>query len=365
MSKLVLVRDDKFQDHITPEMHPESPKRLAAIDDALKTSQLINQLKETQPRLASDDDLVRVHKESYLEQLIGASNEAQQSAKLVALDADTCMSANSLATAKLAAGAGLVAIDSIQKSAFTSSFIAVRPPGHHASAETAMGFCLFNNIAVAARYAQQTLGMKRILIIDWDVHHGNGTQALFYKDPSVLFISMHQYPFWPNTGWFTEDGADEGKGYTINIPLPRGTADKGYVAAWDAIVNPVALEFQPELILVSAGYDAHQSDPMGEMEISSMGFAVLSQRLAQLAQATNAKVACFLEGGYDTQALAESVLATMQVLNADDPLNLSLRIGSVSQEKLEPVSFDDNPYVVEERVADVKNHFKEYWKSLK
>jgi acetoin utilization deacetylase AcuC-like enzyme len=218
-----------------------------------------------------------------------------------------------------------------------------------------MGFCLFNNIAVAARYAQKKCGFKKIFIIDWDVHHGNGTQDLFYDDPTICFLSLHQYPFWPGTGAISEDGRGDGKGFNINIPMPEGSGDRGYLAAFDQIVKPICLEFQPDLILVSAGYDAHKNDPLGGQKISTSGFAMLSQRLSDLSDQTGAKVVCFLEGGYDVNALSASAIATMRVSY--------LIPGTASG--LDPITNDDRPHQVDEQIAAVRKHFAPYWHSLK
>jgi acetoin utilization deacetylase AcuC-like enzyme len=233
-----------------------------------------------------------------------------------------------------------------------------------------MGFCLFNNIAVAARYAQKKLGLKKVLLLDWDVHHGNGTQAIFYDDPSVCFVSFHQYPFWPpDSGWYKEDGMGEGKGFNLNIPLPAGTGDRGYLHAWDRLVKPLCLEYQPELILLSAGYDAHQMDPLGQQKISTSGYAMLTQRLADLSAQSGAKVVAFLEGGYNAKSLSEAALATMRVLNADGAeevadVHVSYLIPG-SAEGSAPITADSRPNEVDERVLDVRKHFSQYWKSFK
>jgi acetoin utilization deacetylase AcuC-like enzyme len=369
MSKLVLVRDTKFQDHHTPELHPESPQRLAAIDKALHRSQVINEVKQVHPRSATEDELCSVHNPGYIEHLKQDGEQALKSACIIQLDADTFISSDSYETAKLAAGAGLVALDSIKAEDVSSSFVAVRPPGHHALYDKPMGFCLFNNIAVAARYAQQKLGMKRIFIIDWDVHHGNGTQWMFYDDPSVFFVSFHQYPFWPpDSGWYTEDGAGDGKGYNLNIPLPAGTGDRGYLKAWDELVKPICLEYSPDLIMLSAGYDAHQFDPLGQQQISTPGYALLSEKLLELSLLTKAKVVGFLEGGYNTQSLSEAVVATIDVLNSGKLVKPRLlnKCSNASEEPIvKPVTGDRNPDLIDERIRDVKAYFASYWKVLR
>lgn len=370
MSKLVLVRDTKFQDHLNPELHPESPQRLAAIDKALRRTHMLAEVKQAEPRPATEDELCSVHDSGYIESIKRDGEKAEKSARLVQLDADTFMSPGSYEIAKLAAGAGLVAVDAVGKKGAASSFVAVRPPGHHALKDQPMGFCLFNNVAVAARYAQRQLGFKRIFIIDWDVHHGNGTQWMFYQDPSVFFVSLHQYPFWPpESGWYTEDGNGDGKGYNLNIPLPAGTGDRGYLKAWDELVRPICLEFKPDLIMLSAGYDAHQFDPLGQQQITTTGYALLSERLLSLSAACRAKVVGFLEGGYNTQSLSEAVVSTIDVLNSGKlvaPRALAVCGASRKEEPVvKPVTGDRNPQLVDERIADIKRYFGSYWKSLR
>jgi acetoin utilization deacetylase AcuC-like enzyme len=370
MSKLALLRDSRFQLHMTPDGHPESAERLAAIDQAFYRSALEDDVKQLEPRLATEDEIALVHDAAYIEELESDSLRLAKGGDFLQVDPDTYMSSQTFDTAKLAAGAGLVAVEAIRKHDFESAFVAVRPPGHHASVATPMGFCLFNNIAVAARYGQSKQGYKRILIVDWDVHHGNGTQDIFYRDPNVCFISLHQYPFWPpNSGWYTEDGAQEGKGFNINVPLPEGTGDRGYLAAWDKIVRPIGLEYEPDLILVSAGYDAHRQDPLGGQKISTSGFAMLSQRLKDLSDMTGAKVVCFLEGGYNVRALSESAIATMRVLNADSArdtaeVHVSYLIPGAAS-GADPITNDFHPNQVDERIEDVRKHFSKYWKSFK
>lgn len=365
MSNLLFVYDQQFQKHLTPGAHPESPSRLAAIENALHRSELIKEIQVGTPRMATGDELCSVHNASYIEELEATGKKVTETGGTVQLDADTFMSPESFYTAKLAAGAGLVALEAVGRGQYASSFVAVRPPGHHALADKPMGFCLFNNVAIAARYAQKQLGLKRVLIVDWDVHHGNGTQDMFYDDPSICFISFHQYPLWPFTGWYTEDGTGEGKGYNINIPLPAGTGDRGYLKAWNSIVDPIGLEFKPDLILLSAGYDAHQYDPLGQQQISTDGYQRLSSCLADLAERTGAKLVVFLEGGYNTQTLAESAVNTMSVLNADDADHRQATDLFGTTHGGAAYTPDRSADLVDERIDDTRKHFAKYWKSLR
>lgn len=369
MSRLSLIRDKKFREHITPEDHPESPARLVALDKMMHSMDLNAAFKELSPRTASEDEIASVHSRDYIAELEEGSRDAIERNRLIPLDGDTFMSPKTYDTAKLAAGAGLVAVEAVADRTHDSSFVAVRPPGHHALSDKPMGFCLFNNVAIAARHAQKTLNAKRVMIIDWDVHHGNGTQAMFYDDPSVMFCSFHQYPFWPpDSGWYTEDGSGEGRGYNMNIPLPKGTGDRGYFAAFDQLIKPVCHEYQPDVILLSAGYDAHELDPLAQQRVTTLGFAMLSQRLADMRDQTGAKLVCFLEGGYNTQSLSESALATMQILNAEGAeasaiVQTSYVIPAASGDA--PINQDRSPDQVDERIIDIRKHFGKYWKNLR
>lgn len=372
MSRLALVRDPRFQDHHTPDSHPESPRRLAAIDSAFARCALDGGVKELAPRAARDYEITAVHRESYIEHLLEDEKRAAEINDVVRLDLDTYMGVGSLDIARLACGAGLTAIDAVASAAFDSAFVAVRPPGHHALIDKPMGFCLFNNIAVAARYAQKHAGFKRIFIIDWDVHHGNGTQWAFYDDPSVFFVSFQQYPFWPfDSGWYMEDGRGEGRGSNMNIPLPKGTGDRGYLHAFDRLVVPVCRQFAPDLIMVSAGYDAHQDDPLGEQRISTAGYAMLTQRVRDLADEMAVPAVVFLEGGYNVRSLSDSAIATMRVLNARDESECGavhasyLVPGLMTLDKTEQITADRSRDLVDDRVAEVRRHFSRFWSELR
>ncbi len=361
MGLISFLHHTNFRLHENPAMHPESPDRLNAIDKAIAKSDLSSALVSIMPRMAKNADLCTIHSPSYIDVIEKAAKAARGENKLIQLDGDTFMSPKTYEVAKLAAGASFTAIDSLEKDDITSAFVAVRPPGHHAMAQKQMGFCIFNNIALAADYARKHLGHKKVLIIDWDVHHGNGTQDIFYNDPGVLFISMHQYPHWPyETGWLSEDGAGEGKGFNLNIPLPPGTGDKGHLTAWDSIIAPVSEEYKPDIILVSAGYDAHQSDHMSNQNVTTNGFGLLAGRLQNLAQTLDVKTACFLEGGYNTGALADSVVATLQALSS----NAGGGSGKIESD-LEAITNDQSPEELKDRLTAVRKHFAKYWTAFK
>jgi len=352
--RLSLVHDLRFQNHLNPPSHPESVKRLSVFEEYFNRSALSGVISEIKPIGASEDDIALVHSAAYVETLKEHAETAEYSNQLVAIDGDTYLSPKTYATAKLAAGAGVTALKDMSDSKIDSSFVAVRPPGHHALKAKGMGFCLFNNVAVTVRNAQKQ-GFNRVFVLDWDVHHGNGTEAIFYDDPSVFFLSLHQFPFWPpNSGWYKDDGKDNGKGYNLNIPLPAGTGDRGYKRAFERIVQPVCEEFRPDLILVSAGYDGHIFDPLGQQQISTAGFADLTKSVTELRDKLQSKIICFLEGGYNTTALAESVISTMSVLEN----------GATSDDTIKR-TLDEDPNQVDERIDDVKKHFAQYWSSLK
>ncbi|MBX9724066.1 MAG: histone deacetylase [Candidatus Obscuribacterales bacterium] len=364
MSNLALVHKAEFQEHLTPESHPESPQRLVAINLALHKDGLLQELSIIEPVSAELENLSTVHGSKYIEQLESKGESAIARNGIIQIDPDTWMSPKSYSTAKLAAGAGLEAVRGVMGGSHSSAFVLVRPPGHHALPDAAMGFCLFNNIAVAARHAQIKFGVKRVMIIDWDVHHGNGTQDIFYDDPSVLFVSFQQFPFWPpDSGWYTEIGTGEGRGYNVNIPLPAGTGDSGYLSAWDAIVTPLCREYKPELILLSAGYDAHENDPLGEQQISTVGYFMLTDRLADLADELNCPIVGFLEGGYDTRSLADSVLSTVKVLNAGSKSlreKIEFSAGKFGGELIAKTG-NRSQSQLDDRLSDLKKFLSKYW----
>ena len=235
----------------------------------------------------------------------------------VSLDADTSMSPGSLGAAYLAAGGALAGVDAIMAGRVQHAFCAVRPPGHHAEADRAMGFCLFNNVAIAARYAQKRYGVQRVLIVDWDVHHGNGTQHSFESDASVLFFSTHQYPHYPGTGRASECGRGAGEGLTINVPMEAGEGDDEYRAVFQKVLVPAADAFKPEFVIISAGFDAHRDDPLASMGLTEEGYADLTNIVAGIArQHCQGRLLSALEGGYNLTALAASVERHIQALVA-------------------------------------------------
>jgi acetoin utilization deacetylase AcuC-like enzyme len=302
MARTGIAADSVFKDHDTGPGHPECPARLDYIYSHLEEEGILNDAVMIDLRDAKEEELLKIHTKHHIDSI------AVTDGKNTYLDGDTPASPLSYRTALLASGGLLKMVDEVVNGNIQNGFALVRPPGHHAENNRAMGFCLFNNIAVAAAHALDAHGMKKVLIVDWDVHHGNGTQHSFYDDPRVLFFSCHRYPFYPGTGSVEEIGAGEGKGYTINVPLPPGCGDDVYESVFSKILMPVAREYKPELILVSAGFDSYYKDPLGGMEVTEEGFARMACQVLSLAdELCGGKVVFTLEGGYDLGGLARSV----------------------------------------------------------
>jgi len=299
-----------FLQHDTGAGHPERPQRLTAILEHLKSTDLWTRLRLIDPQPVERSVLELVHPRPYIELIERACREGP-----TPLDPDTVVSPGSWEAALRAAGAVIQAIDQVTQGAVAAAFCAVRPPGHHALADRAMGFCLFNNVAIGARYAQARHGLSRTLIVDWDVHHGNGTQAIFYDDPTVLYFSTHQYPFYPGTGAKSESGEGRGAGLTINVPLPAGSGDAELIRAFEEELLPKALEFKPQLVLISAGFDAHRDDPLAGLNATEAGYAKLTELVLEIAQACCPdRIVSVLEGGYHLEALGRSVEAHLRAL---------------------------------------------------
>jgi acetoin utilization deacetylase AcuC-like enzyme len=292
--------------HLTPEGHPERPDRLRALHSHLRACGLLDDLIPIPPDRATADQLLAVHTQGYIDSI--RSMCAQGGGVLP--DGETYTVQKSFVAAQIAAGGVLAAIDAVLAGSVQAAFCAGRPPGHHAERDRAMGFCIFNNVAVGARYAQHHHHLRNIAIIDWDVHHGNGTQHTFEADDSVLYISLHQYPLYPGTGAEAERGIGSGEGYTVNIPLPAGAGEREYLAAFDSIVVPSVQSFGPDLLILSAGFDAHRDDPLAGMKLTEQSYYAFTKRLEGVAP-----IVSVLEGGYNLRALSLSVESHLRALH--------------------------------------------------
>jgi acetoin utilization deacetylase AcuC-like enzyme len=349
MPSLAIIKDERYLEHNAGIGHPESPNRLRVIYDLIGKE--FSDLPVIPPRLAAENELALVHDQAYIRKV--AETEGKFHSQL---DPDTGLSARSYEVARLAVGGLLEAVDALFQTRNSRLetrnpvFAFVRPPGHHAEPARGMGFCLFNNVAIAAEYAKKRYGLKRTLIVDWDLHHGNGTQRAFYDDPSVLFFSSHQYPYYPGSGGVDEVGSGKGEGFTVNAPFPVGFSDAGYIHVYSRILKPIALEYRPELILVSAGFDPYVEDPLGGMAVTGEGFGGLAGIVRDIAdESCPGKILLTLEGGYNPEGLRSGVRAVINTL-LGRPAPLPGKTVSRAEEQ------------VAQRIVDVQ---KQHWKSLR
>jgi len=295
--------------------HPERPARIAAIEAELARHDWFGMERVQAPRVAAET-LTAVHPARYVRGIEELCLSAQPTR---AIDSDTVVVEASYEAALRAAGGAVRLVDLLCSGEAPTGFSALRPPGHHAEPARAMGFCLFDNVAVAARHALDAHGLERVLVLDWDVHHGNGTNAAFHASPHVLFVSLHEWPLYPGTGPASDAGSGEGLGYTVNLPVAAGSGDALYRSLLEHVVAPLARAYAPQLVLISAGFDAHRDDPLADVELTEDGFAALTGTVRRLAAELDAPVGAVLEGGYDLRALAASTAAMLRVLTAPDP----------------------------------------------
>jgi acetoin utilization deacetylase AcuC-like enzyme len=348
MMKTGIVRDERYIDHRPGAFHPESPERLQAIYGMLQKPEMAGRFIDVPVREAKREELLLIHSSDYVDMVERTKGKEHRS-----LDPDTSTSPGSYEAALLAVGGLCEAIAMVISGALDNAFALVRPPGHHAERSRAMGFCIFNNVAIGARYAQESHHLKRVLIIDWDLHHGNGTQHSFEEDPSILYFSTHQYPFYPGSGAFREVGRGSGEGFTVNVPLSAGHGDGEFLGIFERILKPIALEFNPELVLVSAGFDIHGSDPLGGMRLTPGGFAGLTRSIMEIAtKCCGGKVVITLEGGYDLTGLRDSVEAVLKEL-----------VGLTETNKEEIIPRGDRGKV-EYALQQVVAAHGQFWKSL-
>ena len=330
MARSVVVLDEEYLKHLPGDSHPERPERIQVLLDLARGLDRQN-FQLVAPKAAARADVERIHGAEHV-RLVKSTSTVNH----YALDGDTITCRDSFGVSLLAVGGFLTLLDMLAAKESSNGFALVRPPGHHALRHHAMGFCLFNTMAIGAEYLKHNYGAKKILIMDWDVHHGNGTQDAFYQDPTVLFISTHQYPYYPGSGALNECGAGAGEGYTINIPLPAGCADAEYLQVFQDIVVPAAEKFQPQWILVSAGFDPHRRDPLGGMNVTEEGFGAMARILLSLANKfADARIAFLLEGGYDLAGLRDSVAAVLAALREKKP-DLPER-SSLTQSRIGPL----------------------------
>jgi acetoin utilization deacetylase AcuC-like enzyme len=308
--KTGLIYDPAYLNHNTGG-HPESGNRVAYAYSILNETGMLEKLVAIKPRPASMEEIGLVHLLEYITRVRDFSNRGGGS-----FGPDNVGSSGTFDTALLAAGGTLSAVDAVMARKVESAFALVRPPGHHARPGAAMGFCFFNNVAICARYAAQKYGLSRILVVDWDVHHGNGTEEIFYNDSSVLYFSVHHDWSFPGTGHADRVGEGKGKGYNINVPLPRRSGDDDYEYVFRQILQPVAYEYNPELVLVSAGMDTHAKDPIGQMNVTGAGYSKMTEIVLEIAGRCCGGSSVFvLEGGYNLKALAEGVLSVVHTMN--------------------------------------------------
>jgi len=329
-----IVKDWRYLQHEMGPAHPESPARLKVVYEMLEREEAFSSFPIIAPPLASEAEIELIHTKPYFELVRRTAGRER-----VVLDPDTSTSPRSFETARLAAGGLLKAAEMIMGAEIDNGMALVRPPGHHAEASQARGFCIFNNVAIAAEHLIRSFGLKRVLIVDWDLHHGNGTQHSFEERNDVLYFSTHQYPHYPGSGHWSEVGRGEGEGFTVNVPLSPGKSDGDFLAVFERLLVPIALAYAPEFILVSAGFDIASGDPLGGMAVSAAGFGALAAALADTArQASQGRVLCVLEGGYNLGRLSEGIKRVLLALNgaragqAEPP-----KIASTTDEELAPV----------------------------
>ncbi|HPJ30278.1 MAG TPA: histone deacetylase [Methanothrix sp.] len=336
MARTGLIYHPIYLEHDT-DGHPERKERLTNALDRIRSSGL--DLEFVTPRPATLDEVRTIHSPGYIEQVRTISGRGGGY-----LDLDTVVSPQSYEAALMAAGGVITGVERVVAD-LDNAFALVRPPGHHALPNRGMGFCIFNNVAIGARCAQK-MGLEKVLIVDWDVHHGNGTSAVFYDDRSVMYFSTHQFPHYPGTGRVKELGMDGAEGFTVNVPLPWGTGDSGYLTVFEEVMKPVAMEFDPDIVLVSAGQDPHQADPLSGMNLTTEAFGSMAATVKEVADSCcEGRLVAALEGGYNLSALSDSIVAILRSFKGESPAKIEV---------------EEDPRV-EERIEEVRRAMRPYW----
>jgi acetoin utilization deacetylase AcuC-like enzyme len=349
MSQVCVVKDQRFSRHLEGVLHLENARRIQAFESIMKDPSLSGRWLEVMPRLATTQELSWVHTSGHIQQVAQSAGK-----KLTTFDLDTQTTSLSYATALLAVGGVFNLVDRIWKNKTKRGFAFVRPPGHHAEPDRAMGFCLFNNIALGARYLLERCGAKKVMVVDIDAHHGNGTQRAFYDTDEVLYVSMHQFPAYPGTGNFGETGTGRGEGFTVNVPLGKGQGDNDFGRIVHFLVRPLAETYQPDMMLVSCGFDLYMHDRMGGMRVSPLGYALISALLLEIAETNcNGRIAFIAEGGYSMKGIRQCGLSVMQTL---------CNVSSMKKSKIDRIKHSPpSRFSVLRKVLEIQ---KKYWDIL-
>ncbi|HSH13124.1 MAG TPA: histone deacetylase [Desulfurivibrionaceae bacterium] len=353
MAKTAILKSDIFLEHDPGFAHVENPSRLEVIYEGLKSLAGREAFLFPDPEPATRADLLRIHSAEHVDRIAATAGKPYDF-----LDSDTATSAKSYAAAGLAAGAVIGGARLVTEGLAANAFALVRPPGHHAEKAYAKGFCLFNNIAVAAAFALAELGLKRVLIVDWDLHHGNGTQNSFYQTDQVLYFSTHMYPYYPGSGALQELGSGRGEGYNINVPLSGGMNDQAYAAIFNEVLSPIARQYKPEMIMVSAGYDIYHDDPLGTMAVSAVGFAYLTRVVKNLAaELCDGRLLLTLEGGYNLTGLRDGVLASLgELAGVAESAETAGKIGALAE-----AGFGRPGGLAADSLATLRRAYAPYW----
>jgi acetoin utilization deacetylase AcuC-like enzyme len=350
MAKTGIIKHPLYLEHKTGILHPESPYRIQPTYAMLETNDFGGSLVNIEPRLASLDEILLVHDPHYVDRVLDSAEKPQ-----IRFDPDTVTSPKTYKAAWMAAGGVMEAVRAVIEGEVRNAFALIRPPGHHALRDRAMGFCIFNNLAIGAKYAIKAHGLKRVLILDWDLHHGNGIQSIFYDDPRVLYVSFHRHSYFPWTGEVEEVGIGEGEGYNVNVPMEQGSSDPDYANLFRHLLFPIAQQYHPELFLVAAGFDIHHNDPLHSMSVTQAGFARMTQLVMEMAaELSRGRLVLALEGGYNSEALQDSVTMVLWELTGQSMINKE------EMRQVEDARYEN----IRPTIEKVKAIHKKYWSNL-